>query len=396
MSLSVCLLTRNQEEHIAGALRSVAGVAEQVVVADTGSHDRSVAIAAEHGAEIHHFAWDDDFAAGRNFALAQARGDWVLWLNADEELEAASRQPLRLCMERDGVFGYFVRMLKQMRADDPDRFAETADLRLFRRRPDVRFIGRLHPAFEPDLVAAVKAEGQLVQQTGIVLRQHANPHERDEGKLRFRVRLLEKELQDRPGRLHYLLDYARTLLLLQDPKGHAVYAEAAEQILPLRQAPRPPTVSVQTLLEYLLTVPPEHCRSRLTPDEARTLALRWFPASPPLLYMNAEHFFRRGEYRRAVELLEQLLHLGRTGAYGRSRNFDPGLVGDDALINLAASYRQLGDLERAEHCYRELLASTHFRGEAARELAIVQELRRKQAAAAGPRPQGWFFFDAGP
>src|SRR5215470_1067380 len=99
MSLSVCLLTRNQEEHLASALRSVAGVADQVLVVDTGSRDRTVAIATELGAEIHQFAWDDDFAAGRNFTLGRARGDWVLWLNADEELEAASRQPLRLCLE---------------------------------------------------------------------------------------------------------------------------------------------------------------------------------------------------------------------------------------------------------------------------------------------------------
>jgi len=268
-------------------------------------------------------------------------------------------------------------------------------VRLFRRRPDVRFVGRLHPAFEPGLVAAVKAEGLQVPQTGIVLRQHANPQERDEGKLRFRLRLLEKELKDRPGQLHYLLEHARTLLTLQDPKGHDVYAEAVEQILPLRQAPRPPSVTVQTLLEYLLTVPPEQCRSRLPADEARTLALRWFPTSPPLLYLNAQHFFQQGEYRQAAELLERLVTLGRTGGYDRSRTFDPGIVGEDALINLAASYRQTGDLQRAEHCYRQLLDSSRFGGEAARCLAIVQEQRRKQAAAAGPRPPGWFSFDAG-
>jgi tetratricopeptide (TPR) repeat protein len=396
MSLSVCLLTRNQEEHLAGALRSVVGVADQVVVADTGSRDRTVAIARDLGAEVHLFAWDDDFAAGRNFALAQARGDWVLWLNADEELEAGSHAPLRLALGRDGVFGYFVHLLKQLEPASPDRFAEAADLRLFRRRPDLRYIGRLHPAFEPGLVAAIQAEGQQVRPSSIVLRAHASPAERDETKLRFSLRLLEKELSDRPGHLRYLIEYARTLLLLQDPKGHAVYAEAADLLRPLQQAPAPPSFKVQILLEYLLTVPPEQCRSRLTRDEARALALRWFPASPPLLYLHAEHFFRQGDYRRAVEILERLLELGRTGTYDRSRTFDPGLVGEDALINLAACWRQLGDLERAEYCYRQLLDSTHFRDQAARQLAVVQEQRRMQAAAAGPRSPGWFSFDAGP
>ena len=73
MSLSVCLLTRNDEEHLARALRSVAGVADEVVVADTGSRDRTVQIATELGARVLQFAWEDDFGAGRNFLIGQAR-----------------------------------------------------------------------------------------------------------------------------------------------------------------------------------------------------------------------------------------------------------------------------------------------------------------------------------
>src|SRR3954468_21593572 len=86
MSLSVCLLTRNDEDKIAQALLSIAGVADEVVVADTGSTDATARVAADFGAKVLHFPWDDDFAAGRNFALDHATGSWVFWLNPDEEL----------------------------------------------------------------------------------------------------------------------------------------------------------------------------------------------------------------------------------------------------------------------------------------------------------------------
>jgi hypothetical protein len=381
MTLSVCFLTRKEEQNIARALRSVAGLADQVLVADTASTDATVRLAAELGAEVHQFPWDDDFAAGRNFAIEKAHGDWVLWMQADEELLSASHAAVRACMARDDVLAYFIRVQNLLAADRSDLVSETMDVRLFRRLPEVRFVGRLHPGFTPAAVERLKRTGQEVQRSEVTLRSTAFLSERTPSKLRWTVRLLERELQDRPGQLHYLIEYGRTLLALKEPRGHAVLAEAAEQVFAARNAPAAPNMKVQVLLEYLLTVPQTQSRSRLSPAEARELALRWFPASPPLLYLNAELAFRRGEFRLAAQLLERLLHLGQTGTYDRSRTFDPGLVGEDALINLAACHQRLGELDQAEQCYQQLLNSGKFHAQAAQSLAAVQQLRGQRPPA---------------
>jgi hypothetical protein len=375
MSLSVCLLTRNEEAHVARALRSVAGLADEVIVADTASRDRTAQIAAGLGARVVQFPWDDDFAAGRNFVLGHAAGDWVLWLNATEELLPASHAALRECLTRDNVFGYFVLVQHPMDEDPTAGFGEALDLRLFRRRPDVRFVGRLHPTFTPEVVEAVRRDGLAVAPCGVTLRAVPSG-ERGESKLRWTARLLDLELHDRPGQLHYLIEYGRTLLRLNDARGHDVLAEAAGQVAAVRDAAAAPALKVQALLDYLLDTQPGSVRGPLTRADAHELAQRWFPASPPLLYKCAEDCFRRDDFRRARELLERLVHLGKTGGYDRSRAFDPGLVGDDAVINLAACHRRLGDLDRAEQCYRQLLDSPHFRAQAARELAAVQAERR--------------------
>src|SRR4051794_6875725 len=68
MSLSVCLLTRNQRERLTAALRSVQGVADEVIVADAASTDGTPEVAAAMQARVLPFRWEDDFAAGRNFA----------------------------------------------------------------------------------------------------------------------------------------------------------------------------------------------------------------------------------------------------------------------------------------------------------------------------------------
>src|SRR5690348_13273062 len=63
--LSVCFLTRNQEAELPRALQSVAPVAAECLVVDTGSTDRTAAVAGKNGARVLSFAWEDDFSAGR-------------------------------------------------------------------------------------------------------------------------------------------------------------------------------------------------------------------------------------------------------------------------------------------------------------------------------------------
>ncbi|SVD21962.1 uncharacterized protein METZ01_LOCUS374816, partial [marine metagenome] len=92
--LTVCMIAKNEEEFIGQALASVKDVAHQIIVVDTGSTDRTVEIAREHGAEVHEFVWNDHFADARNHALQYARGDWVLILDADEELMAGTLEDL--------------------------------------------------------------------------------------------------------------------------------------------------------------------------------------------------------------------------------------------------------------------------------------------------------------
>ena len=375
-SLSACFLTRNEEATIGRAVRSVKAVADEVVVVDTHSDDRTAEVAAAAGAVVTQFTWGDDFAAGRDYTLRQARGDWVLWMHGSEELLPESHAALRECVAREGVFGYFVR-IENFTGDAHTRAAETADLRLFRRRTDLPrlFVGRLHPHFHPDVLDELRREGQAVAQGDVVIRQYPDAGPPDAAKLRFNLRLLEAELRDRPGQLHYLIEYGRTLLMAQDPKGHEVMAHAAAQLAPLRDLPSPPSVKAQVLLNYLLAAPAERTGMPLGYDDARELAVRWFPDSPNVLWTLAEQSFRRKHYADAAQHLLRLLHLGRTGAYDRSARFDPRILGPEALINLGACYLQMRKLDEAEACFVQLTTDPQFGKPAADMLALAQRWR---------------------
>jgi hypothetical protein len=380
MSLTVCLITRNEENKIARALLSVASVADEVIVADTGSTDGTVAAATELGAKVFDFAWQDDFAAAQNFALDQATGDWVLWLNPDEELPAASWPLLCACLAREDALAFFVVKQELGQAGREGAYAEVMDLRLFRRHPDLRYAGRTQPHLAVPAEEVARREGKKVYASAVVLRRHAYLSPLTEPKLRWATRLLELELKDRPGQLYYLIEYGRTLLLLHDPRGHAVLAEAAEQVAAAREAPAAPAANVPRLLEYLLTVSPELSQGRLGREEAGALARRWFPNSPPLLWLEAKQEFEKGHFLAAAGFLDTLLRLGRDGTYDKGLGFDPSIVGAGALMNLGVCYRRLLHLDQAEQCFRRLLDQEAYRAKAARQLADLDTLRGQPPA----------------
>src|SRR5262249_31493392 len=93
--VSLCLITKNEEANLPACLGSVADLVQEIVVADTGSTDRTKGVAAAWGARVVDFTWADDFASARNASLAPATGNWIFWLDGDERLDEANRGKLR-------------------------------------------------------------------------------------------------------------------------------------------------------------------------------------------------------------------------------------------------------------------------------------------------------------
>jgi glycosyltransferase involved in cell wall biosynthesis len=88
------MITRDEEQFLAGCLSSVRGMVDEIIVVDTGSVDRTIDIAGLFGARIYDFEWTDDFSAARNFSLSKASEDWIFSLDADEII--SERDHIRL------------------------------------------------------------------------------------------------------------------------------------------------------------------------------------------------------------------------------------------------------------------------------------------------------------
>jgi len=102
-TLSVVMIVKDEAACLGDCLDSVRAIADEIVVADTGSTDDTVAIAQRFGAHVLQVPWHDDFAAARNQSLADATGDWLLHLDADEVLDAQGAARIRAIVDADGA-----------------------------------------------------------------------------------------------------------------------------------------------------------------------------------------------------------------------------------------------------------------------------------------------------
>ncbi|SEA23074.1 tetratricopeptide repeat-containing glycosyltransferase family 2 protein [Selenomonas ruminantium] len=146
--ISACVIVRNEEKNLPRWLTCMSALAEEMVVVDTGSTDNTVEIARQAGAKIYSFPWINDFAAAKNYALEQARGKWIFFLDADEYWKehdfAIIRKTLRQYDKVKKVIGFVCRLVN-IDVDNNNRVLnENLHIRIFRNLPQLRYIGAIH------------------------------------------------------------------------------------------------------------------------------------------------------------------------------------------------------------------------------------------------------------
>jgi tetratricopeptide (TPR) repeat protein len=155
--LSLAMIVKNEARCLARCLRSIRAVADEIIIADTGSTDDTVKIAAEFGAQVSHFVWINDFAAARNFALEQTAGEWILALDADEYASEALAGEIRKFIAGPPQIGR-LRIVSDFRHGGQTLRSSTHVSRLFPR--GARFEGRIHEQIASPL-PRVNLRGEL-------------------------------------------------------------------------------------------------------------------------------------------------------------------------------------------------------------------------------------------
>lgn len=225
--LTVCLIAKNEERFLGQCLASVKDLADEVVVVDTGSTDKTVEIAKSFGAKTGHFEWCDDFSAARNAALELATGDWILVLDADEELMSQHVAAIHEEMSEAGTMAWRLPLINAGKEADGVSFVP----RLFRNAPALFYVGRVHEQVFTSIVVRCGEWGleNKLGRTRLLHHGYTEEMTRDRNKIERNLKLLERAIEEIPGDAN--LTFNHGLELVRSGKidaGLARYSEAAE------------------------------------------------------------------------------------------------------------------------------------------------------------------------
>ena len=93
-TISLCMIVKDEEMHIARCLESVADLVDEIIVVDTGSSDRTVEIASQYTTNIYFYPWREDFSEARNYSFSKASMEFCMWMDADDILEETEKDKL--------------------------------------------------------------------------------------------------------------------------------------------------------------------------------------------------------------------------------------------------------------------------------------------------------------
>jgi tetratricopeptide (TPR) repeat protein len=364
------MIVKNEQQNLARCLASVRSQVDEMIVVDTGSEDGTIAIAQQYGAQIKHFQWCDDFAAARNFAIAQASGKWILMLDADEELVVEFegwREQLSL---EQTALAYWIPL-----TDLHQAMTNLPTLRLFCNLPDLRYGGRYHEQLlyrEQLIPAELTHNAKLLKilhygyEEQLLLHKNLN---RD-------IPILERVRQQESLSLLLLMTLADTYVRTgQVEKARKCWAEAFERISSSLLTGSLPQETVR-LPALLFTLGLDLLHEQEDYETATLVCrrgLEWFPNYPPLNHLTGSLFMQLGFPVAAIAYFENCLQMGRDGTHFQREPFDLRFLGVWPAHDLGSVYMELNRIPEAIAAFELALSFEADYLPAQEDLKIAQQ-----------------------
>ncbi|MBB5336836.1 glycosyltransferase family 2 protein [Pectinatus brassicae] len=147
MKISACTIVKNEEKNIQRWYDNAKQYADEIIVVDTGSTDKTLDILEKLPIQLYHYQWKDDFAAAKNFAIDKATGDWITFLDADEYFSEESLAKIRKVIEKNNIEDN-INIIScpkiNIDIDTGKEISRFYDIRIFSNASNLRYTGIIH------------------------------------------------------------------------------------------------------------------------------------------------------------------------------------------------------------------------------------------------------------
>jgi O-antigen biosynthesis protein len=248
MGISLCIIVKNEEDWIEGAVQSVRSIVSEVIIADTGSTDSTPSRVNGLADKFLKLPWNDSFAEARNATLVKATQPWILVLDADERIAPRDLPLITAAIKSEAADGYhliqrnyvfenhvFGWTANQSDYEEGARYQGYVDnplIRLFRNSPEIRFHGAVHEIIDP-----TNLPSQFKFSTIPAVIHHygkVRGNERVQAKQRFYLALGLKKLEEEPSNAKAYFDLG---IQYQELGRHAEACACFDQTFEMTRQP---------------------------------------------------------------------------------------------------------------------------------------------------------------
>lgn len=337
--LSLCMIVKNESQKLPRCLEAVKSHVDEMMIVDTGSIDDTVEIAQSYGAKVEYFQWCDDFAAARNYAISKASGEWILMLDADEQLVVESTDFLAAIAAKPEIVAY---LLPYTEAVEAINLTDSYRISLFRNIPELRYVGRFHEELKYDDRDRIgNAIGYL---NGLKIFHYGfGEVERTQKNIHRNIPILERIRQEEGLSLKLLYCLAEKYRNTEQPeKAQECYAEAFDRLFPnLMTGEKPePFIFIPSLM-YAMGIQSLPQKDYETVKLLCQRGLEWTPNYPPLMYLTGALVRELGFSLGAIPYFQNCLQMYRENSYYTSEPFDRSFMTTYPAYELGSIYINL-------------------------------------------------------
>ena len=188
-TISLCMIVKDEEEFLPRCLDSVNDYVDEIIIVDTGSTDRTVEITERYNAKVYHHPWENSFSKARNYSLKYATCDWILYLDADEELSKEDAPRLKEIV-KDNNYAVISFVIKN-KFKDSTQESYANMIRLFKNFNGIYYEGTVHNA--------IKYRGKCLESSLCIIHHGYNlSEEKMEDKFLRTATLLKEQIRTDP------------------------------------------------------------------------------------------------------------------------------------------------------------------------------------------------------
>ena len=349
LPISLCMIVKDEEKLLNNCLESVKDLVEEIIIVDTGSIDNTKEICNKYKVKTYDFTWTESFSEARNFGIDKATKEWILWLDADEEIIIKNIEELKVSLESNKKNLYLIPMINYYGSSypDPNLSYLFASERLFRNHKGFNFIGNIHEHLTKENLDEKELEEiEIIPYIEIHHYGYMDSVVEDKKKNERNLKLLENEKKD--SNYDPWIDYHIASEYYRMKEYEQAFEEVNSSILRFLQRQQLPPSLLYKLKYEILILLKSYKGAKAGIDKAIAL----YPKYVDLHFYKGIILFQENLFEEALIVFKHCLELGEsqiqylilsgTGSYA-------------AWYFIGCCYENLGDYKKALNAYTQAI-----------------------------------------